>query len=97
MTVSEAITKSGITPSASYTGIETANDFVLAFQIEHPDQGKPVDRLRRPCEGAFRLLNATTEDAQYIRTGNVTERPAPSAPLPSTATAAWAMLFRILC
>ena len=28
MTVSEAITKSGITPSASYTGIETANDFV---------------------------------------------------------------------
>ena len=34
MTVSEAITKSGITPSASYTGIETANDFVLAFQIE---------------------------------------------------------------
>ena len=34
MTVSEAITKSGITPSASYTGIETANDFILAFQIE---------------------------------------------------------------
>lgn len=34
MTVSEAITKSGITPSASYTGIETANDFVLAFQID---------------------------------------------------------------
>ena len=28
MTVSEAITKSGITPSASYTGIETANDFM---------------------------------------------------------------------
>ena len=34
MTVSEAITKSGITPSASYTGIVTANDFILAFQIE---------------------------------------------------------------
>ena len=35
MTVSEAITKSGITPSASYTGIETANDFVLELSLIH--------------------------------------------------------------
>ena len=34
MTVAEAITKSGITPSASYTGIETADDFVFAIQTE---------------------------------------------------------------
>ena len=33
MTVAEAITKSGLTPSASYTGIETANDFVLSHKI----------------------------------------------------------------
>ena len=63
MTVSEAITKSGITPSASYTGIETANDFVLAFQIESTQT--------KEHSGS---LNATTEDAQYIRTGNVTEK-----------------------
>ena len=34
-----------------------------------------MDRLRRPCEGSIPgSLNATTEDAQYIRTGNVTEK-----------------------
>ena len=43
MTVSEAITKSGITPSASYTGIETANDFVLAFQTDKSKQSKEAD------------------------------------------------------
>ena len=53
MTVAEAITKSGITPSASYTGIETANDFVLAFQTDKSKQ---------------------SEDSQYIRTGNVTDK-----------------------
>lgn len=98
MTVSEAITKSGITPSASYTGIETANDFVLAFQIDSTQTKESqwvvcADHVKEHSGS----LNATTEDAQYIRTGNVTERPAPSAPLPSTATAAWAMIFRILC
>ena len=90
MTVSEAITKSGITPSASYTGIETANDFVLAFQIESTQTKESqwivcADHVKEHSGS----LNATTEDAQYIRTGNVTEK--------TTATAAWAMLFRIWC
>ena len=40
MTVAEAITKSGITPSASYTGIETADDFVFAIQTESAKQTK---------------------------------------------------------
>ena len=70
MTVSEAITKSGITPSASYTGIETANDFVLAFQIESTQTKESqwivcADHVKEHSGS----LNATTEDAQYIRTG----------------------------
>ena len=75
MTVSEAITKSGITPSASYTGIETANDFVLAFPIESTQTKESqwivcADHVKEHSGS----LNATTEDAQYIRTGNVTEK-----------------------
>ena len=70
MTVSEAITKSGLTPSASYTGIETANDFVLAFQIESTQTKESqwivcADHVKEHSGS----LNATTEDAQYIRTG----------------------------
>ena len=76
MTVSEAITKSGITPSASYTGIETANDFILAFQTDKSKQSKEADWI--VCADHVKehsgSLNATTEDAQYIRTGNVTEK-----------------------
>lgn len=75
MTVSEAITKSGITPSASYTGIETANDFVLAFQIESTQTKESqwivcADHVKEHSGS----LNATTEDSQYIRTGNVTDK-----------------------
>lgn len=72
---SEAITKSGLTPSASYTGIETANDFVLAFQIDSTQTKESqwivcADHVKEHSGS----LNATTEDAQYIRTGNVTEK-----------------------
>ena len=75
MTVSEAITKSGITPSASYTGIETANDFVLAFQIDSTQTKESqwvvcADHVKEHSGS----LNATTEDSQYIRTGNVTDK-----------------------
>lgn len=75
MTVSEAITKSGITPSASYTGIETADNFILAFQIESTQTKESqwivcADHVKEHSGS----LNATTEDAQYIRTGNVTEK-----------------------
>ena len=76
MTVSEAITKSGLTPSASYTGIETANDFILAFQTDKSKQAKVSDWI--VCADHVKehsgSLNATTEDTQYIRTGNTTDK-----------------------
>lgn len=48
MTVAEAITKSGITPSASYTGIETADDFVFAIQTESAKQTKETPGSSAP-------------------------------------------------
>ena len=67
MTVSEAITKSGLTPSASYTGIETANDFVLAFQIDSTQTKESqwivcADHVKEHSGS----LNATTEDARHV-------------------------------
>lgn len=76
MTVAEAITKSGITPSASYTGIETADDFVFAIQTESAKQTKEsawivcADHVKEHS-GA---LNATTTDEAFIRTGTVTSK-----------------------
>lgn len=76
MTVAEAITKSGITPSASYTGIETADDFVFAIQTESTKQPKETawivcaDHVKEHS-GA---LNATTTDEAFIRTGTVTSK-----------------------
>lgn len=76
MTVAEAITKSGITPSASYTGIETADDFVFAVQTESAKQTKEsawivcADHVKEHS-GA---LNATTADEAFIRTGTVTSK-----------------------
>lgn len=68
MTVSEAISKSGITPSASYTGIEAANDFVLAFQT---DKSKVSDWI--VCADHVKehsgALNASTNSDTFIRTG----------------------------
>lgn len=71
MTVAEAITKSGITPSASYTGIETADDFVFAIQTESAKQTKEsawivcADHVKEHS-GA---LNASTNSDTFIRTG----------------------------
>lgn len=76
MTVAEAITKSGIAPSASYTGIETADDFVFAIQTESDKQTKEnawivcADHVKEHS-GA---LNATTADEAFIRTGTVTSK-----------------------
>ena len=36
MTVTETVTKSGITPNPEYKGIETADDFILAIQSRCP-------------------------------------------------------------
>ena len=80
MTVAEAITKSGIAPSASYTGIETADDFVFAIQTESDKQTKEnawivcADHVKEHS-GA---LNASTNSDTFIRTG---PKPA-SAPWP---------------
>ncbi len=75
MTVSEAITKSGLTPSASYTGIETADDFLLAFQTEST-QSKETDWI--VCADHIKehsgALNATTNDDTFIRTGTATTK-----------------------
>lgn len=77
MTVAEAITKSGITPSASYTGIETADDFVFAIQTESTQTKESAwivcaDHVKEHS-GA---LNATTSDETFIRTGTVTSKTA---------------------
>lgn len=72
MTVAEAITKSGITPSASYTGIETADDFVFAIQTEST-QSKETDWV--VCADHVKehsgALNATTNSDTFIRTGPI--------------------------
>lgn len=67
MTVSEAITKSGITPSASYTGIETANDFILAFQMHKITQ--KLERMVRMMAmlWAQEIMSCeTTEEAKAM-------------------------------
>lgn len=70
MTVAEAITKSGITPSASYTGIETADDFVFAIQTEST-KSKETDWV--VCADHVKehsgALNSSTTSDTFIRTG----------------------------
>lgn len=76
MTVSETITATGITPSADYTGIETANDFVLAICSDAATQTTKdkwivcADHVKEHS-GA---LNATTNDDEFIRTGVITTK-----------------------
>lgn len=75
MTVTEAVTNSGITPSADYAGIENTDDFVLAIQTESTQTKKSdwvvcADHVREHS-GA---LNAQTSDNTYIRTGPVTTK-----------------------
>lgn len=75
MTVTEAVTNSGITPSADYAGIENTDDFVFAIQTESTQTKKSAwivcaDHVREHS-GA---LNAQTSDNTYIRTGPVTTK-----------------------
>lgn len=75
MTVTEAITNSGITPSADYAGIENTDDFVLAIQTESTQTKKSswivcADHVREHS-GA---LNAQTSDNTYIRAGPATTK-----------------------
>ena len=75
MTVTAAVTASGITPSADYTGVETTDDFLLAVQTEASQTDVKnwvicADHVREHS-GA---LNASTSDNTYIRTGPVTTK-----------------------
>ena len=75
MTVTEAVTNSGLTSSASYAGIEETDDFVFAVQTESTQTKKSdwivcADHVREHS-GA---LNASTSDNTYIRTGPVTTK-----------------------
>lgn len=96
MTVTEAVTASGITPSADYKGIENTDDFVLAICTEASKKDAVKDWT--VCADHVRehsgALNASTSDNTYIRTGPVTTKAVFSAPSPSTATAARAMRSR---
>lgn len=80
MTVSETLaalkTQKGIEPKASYTGTEDTDDFIFAVQTDSSSQTKEsawivcADHVKEHSGS----LNATTEDTQYIRTGNVTDK-----------------------
>lgn len=77
MKVSEAITASGITPASGYTGIETADDFVLAIKTGS-SQAAPKDYI--VCQDRIRehsgALNVSSNEATYIRAGAVTTKSA---------------------
>lgn len=80
MTVAETLaalkSEKDIEPSADYAGEETTDDFILAIQTDKTKQAKESEWI--VCADHVKehsgSLNATTEDAQYIRTGNVTEK-----------------------
>ena len=76
MTVTEAVTASGITPSADYKGIENTDDFVLAICTEASKKDAVKDWT--VCADHVRehsgALNASTTDNPYIRTGPVTTK-----------------------
>ena len=67
--------RKGIEPSADYVGVERADDFIFAMQTDNATQTKVSDwtvfaERVKEHSGA---LNASTEDAQYIR-ATVTEK-----------------------
>ena len=76
MTVTETVTKSGITPNPEYKGVETADDFILAIQTDAAKQTKPSDWI--VCADHIKehagSLNAATSDDTFIRTGPVTTK-----------------------
>lgn len=75
MTVTEAITASGITPSASYTGVEQNDDYILAIQTAEA-QTSPAAYVvcADHITGYAAALNPQTKDSTYIRTGTVTTK-----------------------
>lgn len=96
MTVTEAVTASGITPSADYKGIENTDDFVLAICTEASKKDAVKDWT--VCADHVRehsgALNASTSDNTSSAPAPLPPRAAFSAPSPSTATVARAMRSR---
>lgn len=76
MTVSELMT--GKTPSASYEGIITNDDGVLAIDIADTPSGKIGDYVvaQVGISGVDAQLNPETEDKTYIRAGKATTKTA---------------------
>lgn len=76
MTVAETIAKVGITPSADYTGVETADDFV--FAICRPEDTAEKVTAWIVCADHVKehsgAINASTSDDVFIRTGTVTTK-----------------------
>lgn len=74
------ITVSGVmaghTPSSSYDGFETNDDFVLAVQTDPEAQTAEEDYIvvQTGVTGHEASLNPVTTDSQYIRTGLVTTK-----------------------
>lgn len=73
MTVKEAMTGIGVTPSADYTGVEMANDFIFAICTDKSKQAKETDWI--VCANHVKehsgALNASTTEDEFIRTGLV--------------------------
>lgn len=73
MTVKEVM--AGITPSADYAGLEMADDFVLAFQTADTQQDVNDYIVCQECITEHSAaVNPGTQDKQYIRKGNVTDK-----------------------
>lgn len=73
MTVTEAITAVGITPSATYTGEETNDDYILAIKTastQNTPASYTVCQDHIKSHGA--ALNPKTTDETYLRAGTAT-------------------------
>ena len=76
MTVKEALTAAGITPNPEYTGVETADDFILGIQTEATGQETPDKYIvvQEHVTEHSAAVNASSSDSAYIRTGPVTTK-----------------------
>lgn len=74
-TVKVSDVMAGHTPSPSYAGFATNDDFVLAIQIDE-EQATEKDYIvvQTGVTGHEASLNPVTTDSQYIRTGLVTTK-----------------------
>jgi hypothetical protein len=74
MTISELFKNSTIKPDASYTGVETADDFVLAICTDADTQATPDAYI--VCQDHVTehsgAINSGTTDKTYIRAGTAT-------------------------